>query len=427
MIYAYNDRPTLSDHSGEEVHYGTSKLNFVTGESTTNGLVIGDGTWMIHEDTQVFLWVIVADLLIPVGRYLRRYNRFFDYHSWPLLVVLILSVVFRGGGQDSGSSKGTYEAFALVLIVLSILIGVNEIVLRSIIEFDKIPLSVKYITYTRRAHLIIGVVCWIIARASVITGCVLHKNKYGPLLLYLVIAETVTFIVALFFFEFIRWRSFNYKPNFPRQDIKASQNEKNLQILEDIKKGLSISELKNKYPKTNVFIHQSKVYNMGRYIHPGGQYFFDVCRWREVSRFIYGAVGLESMNNSAWNHSEAAIHSLESHYVRDLLNYGVDGTEIVLRDQQGHTVSSTTDHLWYLNSRKAVSPSTAILYFKRRTLFIKLNCKGVNWIGRHFTISDGYKSRPYTNCTSLADESEAYRREMVKYFELAKMGHDKIL
>lgn len=172
------------------------------------------------------------------------------------------------------------------------MIGVNGIVLRSIIEFDKIPLSVKYITYTRRAHLIIGIVCWIIARASVITGCVLHKNKYGPLLLYLVIAETVTFIVALFIFEFIRWRSFNYKPNFPRQDIKASQNEKNLQILEDIKKGLSISELKNKYPKMNVFIHQSKVYNMGRYIHPGGQYFFDVCRWREVSRFIYGAVGL---------------------------------------------------------------------------------------------------------------------------------------
>ena len=425
VIYAYNDLSTLSDHNGGGVYFGTENLDFATGETGATGLVLGDGSWMSHEHTQVFLWVIVADILIPVGRYLRRYTRFFDYHSWPLLAVLILSAVFRNGASGDGPAKNSHKAYATVLIFLSIMIGFNGVVLRGVIEFDKIPLSIKWITYTRWAHLVIGIVCWIIARLCVITGCVLHKNKYGPLLFNLVIAETVIFIVAHIIFEFIRWRSFTYKPNSSRPDIKPSNDVKSMQILDDMKKGLTISDLKKKYPKENVFIHQSKVYNMGWYIHPGGQYFFDVCRWREVSRFIYGAVGLESMNNAAWNHSEAAMHALESHYVGDLLNFGVDGTEIVLRDQQGQVVSSTTNDDWYLNSRKTVSPTTAILYFKCKTLKVKLNCKGLHWLGRHFTISDGIKSRPYTNCTSLAEESATYRKEMVEYFELVKMDKGK--
>lgn len=423
VIYAYNDQPSLSYHNGAGAAYRSFELDFASGAANKEQPRLGDGTWMTHQHTQILLWVIIADILIPVGRYLRRYTRFFDGHSMPLLCVLILSIIFRG--PVGGAGKGVHSGFSIALIVLSAMIAVNGILIRGIIEFDKIPLSVHRITWSRRIHLILGIATWIVARVCIFTGCVMHTRLYGPLLLNLVIAETVLFFVCILAFEFIRWRSFNYKPNAQRSEMKPSDDVKSLQILDDIRKGLTIRELKKKYPKQNVLIHQNKVYDMGWYIHPGGQYFFDVCRWREVSRFIQGAVGLESMNNAAWTHSEAAIHALESHYIGDLLTPGPDGTDIVLRDTQGHVVISTVKDHWYLDSRKTISPTTAILHFKCKTMMVKLNCRGLHWLGRHYTISDGTKSRPYTNCTSLASESVAYRKAMVEYFELAKMGEGK--
>lgn len=244
--------------------------------------------------------------------------------------------------------------------------------------------------------------------------------------MYLVIAETCLFVVCSLVFEIVRWKSFNYNQNKQRENDKPAELPSSLKILEDLRGNLSIPELKKKYPKENVLIYQNKVYNLGYYIHPGGQYFFEACRWREVSRFIHGAVGLESMNNQPWAHSEAAQHVLESHCIGDLILEGENGTNIILRDQNGFPKISKVDDEWVLNSRKRISPTTAMLLFKSKTLKVKLNCTGIDWIGRHYTISDGEKSRPYTNCTSLAAESCQHRRSIVTFLEQTMNKDGKI-
>lgn len=60
---------------------------------------------------------------------------------------------------------------------------------------------------------------------------------------------------------------------------------------------------------------------------------------------------------------------------------------------------------------------------------MKLTCRGIEWIGRHYLVSDGQKCRPYTNCTSIAQESVTYRKNMVEHFlqALNKTQTEKIV
>jgi hypothetical protein len=174
-------------------------------------------------------------------------------------------------------------------------------------------------------------------------------------------------------------------------------------------------------------IFQSKVYDLGSYIHPGGQFIFEECRWREVSRFLHGAVGLERFNGSQWKHSTQAFSALASCHIGDLLAVGPGGSDVVLRDAQGHPFVSDANTAWFLDSCKMVSPTTAVLQFKSQGLKVKLACKGLDWMGRHFTVSDNQKCRPYTNCTALATEAGQYRKAMVEFFHnsLKKGGQGK--
>lgn len=380
---------------------------------------------MKHQHTQLFLWTIVVDIFIPVGRYLRKYTRFFDGHSMPLTVVLILSLVFRDNeGGSKKSLKDAHEALSIVLIVLTALIGANGIVLRLIIEFDKWAFQVKNIKYYRWLHGALGVCTWAIARTTVFLGTIMHSEQYTPLCLYLVIIETCVFVLLMLLFEFLRYREFKNKPqNLNESNNKEALKSEQRQMIEDIRSGVAIAELKKKYPKQNILIFMNKIYDLGYYLHPGGQFIFEECRFREVSRFLYGAVGLERLNAQQWRHSTQAFNLLNDRCIGDLVDYEAKNSDLVLTGKGGASVLSTTKTKWYLAARKMISGTTAILQFKTEHIRVKLTCKGTEWMGRHFIVSNQEKSRPYTNCTSLATESMEYRKALIEYFEiLVKKG-----
>ena len=54
----------------------------------------GDGTFMIHEHGMVIIWTILCDSLIFVGKYLKKYKRWFDIHAWIFLTLGLLSLFF---------------------------------------------------------------------------------------------------------------------------------------------------------------------------------------------------------------------------------------------------------------------------------------------------------------------------------------------
>jgi len=54
--------------------------------------------------------------------------------------------------------------------------------------------------------------------------------------------------------------------------------------------------------KTWVLLNNS-IINLTGLVHPGGQFIWQAVKGREVSRFIYGAYGLENSEIPAYNHS----------------------------------------------------------------------------------------------------------------------------
>lgn len=424
VIYSYTDREIMEEHSGRGSGYGTKIVDFATGEVTNDGLRWGDGTYMTHQHTQLLLWTVVVDIFIPVGRYLRRYNRFFDGHSWPLLAVLVLSLIFRDVKKTDGSLesfKDAHEAMATILIFLSAMIILNGIVLRVVIEFDKFPLIVNRIGLLRMIHLFLGFVSWVIARGIVITGARMHAEQYSNLVLILVVIETILFVLVMIVFEGFNIRGRRKTPIEKECEglkEKTKPTQEQLSIIQDLQAGLSTEELKKKYPGKNIALFKNKIYDFSGYIHPGGQFLLQECRFREISRFMEGAVGLERLNGRQWHHSNQAYAAMNRYYIGDLIDTFEKKLDIVLRNTEGSPFLSETSTKWYMSARKKISPTTAILQFKSKQVKVKLTCKGTEWLGRHYTISDDVKSRPYTNCTSLAMESSIYRKSMMEYFQV---------
>ena len=422
IVFAYGNKPTVAFHGGPGSNFQITSIDFAKGTKKDSKWTFGDGTYMKHQHTQLLLWTIGIDTLIPVGRHLRKYSRFFDAHSWPMLVILIVSVLLRNPEQKKGDSlRDKHGLISYFLLALSGLIALNGLFLRAIIEFEIVPFGTKIITYIRRLHSLGGVTIWIVSRIMVFIGTAMHKRLYGPLLEYLVIYETIIFILIMTGLEYLRWGQFNYRRvKDPSSDDTVSRpalSTKTLEMLDDVKDGMSISKLKAKYPGKTVFIYHNKVFDVTGYIHPGGQSIFKECAWREVSRFLHGGVGLEFFNGRKWVHSKQAFDKLNSHIIGNLIEGGPEGSEIVLRNQDGHPYIATLRDEWIMIGRKKISEHIGLLHFKCQNTRVKLACTGTAWLGRHFTISDGAKSRPYTNCTSLAEEAATYRKAMLEFFE----------
>lgn len=301
IIYSYSDTPTVSDHSAAGAVKGVKVVDFATGAVSAKSKW-GNGSWMKHEHTEFLLWTVIVDFFILTGRYLKKYYRYFEGHSWALLAVLIISIIARDREgpeeEDEGVEKPDdvkvtfHKSLAVILLILSILIFINGTAVRIVIEWG--GLRSNRLTLMRIVHTVLGVLCWIVARFLVFNGANIHKDTYGPLLLNLVAIETAVYLLIVISLEF--WRIWNHKKWKKHIPTKQATTEKEKELVNDIKSGMSIADLKAKYKNRNIFIFLDQVYDLGNYIHPGGQFLFQECRFREISRFMYGAVGLEMFN-----------------------------------------------------------------------------------------------------------------------------------
>jgi hypothetical protein len=113
VIYSHTPSPYIENHSGPGVDgiFGTVNVDFEKGILVKGPL---GNKYFKHEHTQALLWTIGIDILIFIGRFMHKYNRFFDAHSWPSLAILIASIVLRdhgeGGATDKVGLKGFHEA-----------------------------------------------------------------------------------------------------------------------------------------------------------------------------------------------------------------------------------------------------------------------------------------------------------------------------
>lgn len=423
LVYAHTDSPSVVQHTPSQpgMAYGVKRVNFQNGDISSPLLSWGDGTYMRHEHSQLILWSIVCDGLILVGRNLKRYNRSSDVHGWAFIAVLLLSFLLRHNKNAASSSPSPatlHRTNATFVLILSGLILLNGCGLKIVMEFWRGLKKVDEIRLIRKVHTALGVTIWLMTRIQLFLGANMLNQRYyaqAPTL-YLIIESSV-FVLAVLGLELWRARG-RMASRVETQPRGIISTHRSAEIVTDINLGLSIPELKRKYPGRNIFIFLDKIYDTGGYVHPGGQLLFEKCRFREVSRFMYGAVGYEENDGARWVHSgdafavlaNSCIGHLESesaeHHSKDL---------ILLKTEESVPLVSESSSSWQVYRTIPLSQTTSLIQFKPETKSrVKILCRGRDWIGKHYIIASKRKARPYTNCSTLCSEYQVYQSDLIR-------------
>lgn len=135
---------------------------------------------------------------------------------------------------------------------------------------------------------------------------------------------------------------------------------------------------------------------------------------RELSRYLYGVSGIEQYNSEIYSHTKRAFQLMEDKfYIGDLYTPELD-QDWILRTRGDNRVAFSND-LWAIEMRETLSNTTFVYRFQNPNYQIKLNSKGSGWIGRHWILNNGTKSRIYTNCSALDTSIEIYRKSLWGY------------
>jgi hypothetical protein len=91
IIYSYTDSDAPEKHTSS---YGFVPVDFskVDGGSIERSKW-GDGTFMVHQHGMTIIWTIVCDVLIFIGKFLKKYKRWFDVHAWCFLILVVTSAI----------------------------------------------------------------------------------------------------------------------------------------------------------------------------------------------------------------------------------------------------------------------------------------------------------------------------------------------
>lgn len=102
-------------------------------------------------------------------------------------------------------------------------------------------------------------------------------------------------------------------------------------------------------------------------------------------------------------------------YIGDLYSTQTD-QDWILRNRDSKS-AVFSDHSWAIDVRETLSKTTYIYRFQNPEFVIKLDSKGSGWIGRHWILTNGVKSRIYTNCSALHHIVEIYRKNLGEFYE----------
>lgn len=168
-----------------------------------------------------------------------------------------------------------------------------------------------------------------------------------------------------------------------------------------------------------VLIFREKVYDLSDYEHPGGHYLFVQHNWKEISRYLHGCHSNEAVNIGAYKHSLTAYYVLDKHYIGSLVDRQQNHSSLdrwVILDKKYDRICFSNEK-WKVIEKVQASSTMTIIRFLNSKFKIKSSLRGVDWIGKHFYITD-HKKKPYTFCISLSSEVKIYRDELIKLFDL---------
>ena len=430
----------------------------------------------INEHLLVLMWTIAADSLIFIGKYCKGKNRYFDVHAWGFgtiaitnLILIVrdlieayyedqntLEIASKTASQTSppatlrrvleliltqkgvlrhaesarileyskNTSKDHHIILGLYITIAAVLMALEGLFLRFTIACSKRYKWLQMVknfdlTWQRKIHFVAGVTMWIVIRWSLLAGA--HASELFlrvPIFVFTIVEGVIAFL--LFFTYELRYRlqTVYCKVNLASEGVGGVlKDKKNLEILEKLRQKMSPKELKEAYPGKNVVIYLARVYDLGEYVHPGGNWIYRECRFREVSRYLIGAYGVEGTGSRAWRHSQVAFRRLEEHsYIGNLYDDSRD-SEWILRSVETGKAGFSHDQPWKLISRSEISGNLFIYQFSHSDFQVKLDALGADWIGRHYILEVNGIRRLYTSCSMLDPGVVEYRKWLKIEFE----------
>ena len=127
---------------------------------------------------------------------------------------------------------------------------------------------------------------------------------------------------------------------------------------------------------------------------------------------MFGTSGMESCNSRAWDHSYVAFKVLEMSYIGDIYASGKE-EEWIMKDPKTKLPKMSAED-WSLEKKWELSPTTLYYSFANPGFNIHLAPKGVDWIGKHYVLTNHKKSRVYTNCSMLDPQVVEFRANLIK-------------
>lgn len=448
MIWAYTDSEKLEYHDmrKEGSNFGTLAMNLKKGnldESLKWGFIR-------HEYVEFFIWVFVADSLI----YLALYAKWFPY--WQLIHLFGFSIVFffsyfAGHAQQSNwkpvdtaaykkesSRVNSHKNYSNILLYLTLVQFLCGIVLELINLSPAGTVSRRFKYWLRLLHRILGSAVWLIARIAVFIGVLLYYTKFNhALLIVVLIVETVAFSLGLAYLQYKRFKVRDmtveeYNKITDDQINKArlsfmSEMPQDSNVIDDLRKGMTRSQLNKLHPDRTVVVHANKVYDLTGFNHPGGMAFLRDANWMEVSRYLLGVTGIEKNAGDVWKHSKNAFAELDKRAIGYLYEegQGLESHWPLILKSDGRV--SFVRHLFTMVDRQSISKSTSIVKLSHVDFNVNVDAKGVRWLGRHYLLSVpelSSKIRIYSHCQSMASEMILYDRELLSHFHRVIQGKE---
>jgi hypothetical protein len=197
--------------------------------------------------------------------------------------------------------------------------------------------------------------------------------------------------------------------------IEKNQENKDYNTL----KSLHPKDLKNEMFKTKFVIYENYICNVEEFInsHPGGNLLIESNLYSDVGRYL---TGTQDYSKNIKSHS----HNFSTH--KNLINslsYAelYENHQLVLRNESywssdfGISVYLNEDCV-KLNSRNLIADNIFEYKFNIRNYIFAELLPGVDWIGRHFSISSTNlnKTRYYSLCLNLDENLQKKHRLLYK-------------
>ena len=383
-----------------------------------------------HEYAQAIIWTVPVDMLILLARYFKGVPAWADIHMYVFMFLNLVSYVARNTHQgrigptnpnyssELKSLKHYHKGYDFVLTGFIALQLIGGILLR----IGRSTKSFSFQTILKSGHIVGGILTWLTAKGFVIVGCIMYKSKFDDgTILYLVIAETIVFLLGLATFEMKRRQGYESIPSMSEnEELSAySMSMEESDKLTDkvmtaiVKHRLTPAQLRSRFPDLTVFVFLNRVYNLTGFSHPGGPALFRAANWTEVSRFLFGVTGLTGDPADAWKHSAAAFKTLQSRAIGSLYAPHVNDGDWPLRDDLDKPRFVADE--FRLAAVRRLSATTSQFALRCDDVHVRNDLLGTQWLGKHYVLSRAphcKKVRLYTHCASLAAEMQAYEARL---------------